>query len=143
MRNPIRIVTVRNYRSNESWRRSVEKLNYSFDRRINCQTLDKLLFSEEKRHNKRRWSQCQCQYIGIDIVIILLITILMMMMRWQESNTKSEAKDFPNLVSFCWDKWDGLGLVRKRIRVQRRTKFSHINAISAFSLLFVIYGEDK
>ena len=43
MRNP-----VCNYRSNESWHRSVENLNYSFDRaRINCQTLDKLL-SEEK-----------------------------------------------------------------------------------------------
>ena len=48
MRNPIRIVTVRNYRSNESWRRSVEKLNYSFDRRINCQTLDKLLFQRKR-----------------------------------------------------------------------------------------------
>ena len=48
MRNPIRSVTVCHYRSKERWRRSVENLNYSFDRRrTNCRTLDKLL-SEEK-----------------------------------------------------------------------------------------------
>ena len=81
------------------------------------------------------------------MTMMLMLLMMTMMMRSQESNTKSEAKDFPNLVGFCWDKRDGLGLVRKKSGSEEGQSFhistENLSDILAFCLLFVIYREDK
>ena len=99
------------------------------------------------------WDAGQVTFRGHEeMVMMRTMLTLVMMMRWQES--KSEAKDFPNLVRFCWDKWDGLGLVRKKRGPKKGKVFRighwYISNGKArwyfiFCLLFVIYGvgDDK